>query len=211
VLRSGLRLLISGQSDIEVVAEAGDRASTVQLVSEMQPDIVLLDISMPGGGLKALEEVAAAHRGARVLVLTMHNDPVYIRAALAAGAAGYLAKHVADVELVSSIRAVHRGATVAWAASGADRAWFEAGARSGRSGSAGDILSGRERSVLQLLAQGYTNREIAERLSVSVKSVETYRARLARKLGLKTRAELVRYALETGLLAAGSPAVADQP
>lgn len=200
VLRAGLKLLISSQPDMEVVAEAQDRESTVRLARETTPDVALVDLTMPGGGVGAIEDLAARTPDVRVLVLTMHDDPAYLRTALAAGAAGYVVKKAADTELLSSLRAVYHGATIAYL-SGArtavkDLVTTDATRKRGKRGA----LSERERSVLVFLARGYTNRQIAEELQLSVKSVETYRGRLAKKLGLRHRSDIVSYALGTGLL-----------
>lgn len=200
VLRAGLRLLIGAQPDMELVAEAQDRDSTVRLARETAPDVALVDLTMPGGGMGAIEDLTAQTPGVRVLVLTMHDDPAYLRTALAAGAAGYVVKKAADTELLSSLRAVHHGATIAYLSRARsavkDLAATDAGRRRIRRGA----LSAREREVLVYLARGYTNRQIGEELALSTKSVETYRGRLARKLGLRTRADIVSYALGTGLL-----------
>jgi DNA-binding NarL/FixJ family response regulator len=156
---------------------------------------------MPGGGLKALEVVRRECPDTRVLVLTMHDDPAYLRSALAAGAAGYVVKRVADRELLSSVRAVYRGATIAFLGGSARdvHAVRVAEALPG-AGAKRPALSHREQEVLALLARGYTNRQIAERFQRSVKSIETYRSRLSRKLSLKNRADIVRYAIAAGLL-----------
>ncbi len=205
VLRAGLMLLVNGEPDMEVVGQAADADGAVQLAKDTQPDVAVIDLSMPGGGLTALEALAAHCPNTRVLVLTMHDDPAYLRSALAAGAAGYVVKKVADTELLSSVRAVHHGATIAYLSAG-HRAQQAAGIsesgpgrRPGRGG-----LSDREREVLGRLALGHTNREIAVQLGLSVKSVETYRGRLTKKLGLRNRAEIVSYALAMGLLASDS-------
>jgi DNA-binding NarL/FixJ family response regulator len=162
--------------------------------------VALVDISMPGsGGIKAIERIRQAVPATRVLVLTMHDVPAYLRAALAAGASGYVVKRAADSDLLAAIREVHRGRTVldpelaACVVQGGLR-------RRGTSGpSPTTPLSQREQEVLELVAQGYTNQQIADHLGLSVKTVETYRARLVEKLGLQSRAELVRYALDSGL------------
>lgn len=201
VLRAGLKLLVNAEPDMEVVAEAADADETLRMARESNPDVAVIDLSMPGGGLRAVEALPSQCPATRVLVLTMHDDPAYLRSALAAGAAGYVVKKVADKELLSSVRAVHHGATIAFLSNpiGARRGVGAAGGpEAGRTHSA--TLSPREREVLVLLARGYTNRQISSQLGVGVKSVETYRSRLLRKLGLKHRADVVRYALATGLL-----------
>lgn len=202
LLRTGLSMLLNAQPDIEVVAEAADVSDAVDRTRQVNPDIVLLDISMPGPGLApGIEQLLAAHDRARVIVLTMHDDSAYMRAALHAGAAGYVVKKAADSELIGAIRAVHGGRTFV--------DLTRAGTLTGRTGVATDEgeaslarpLSGRERDVVRLLSEGHTNKSIAERLGVSVKTIETYRSRLVKKLGLRTRAEFYRFARESGMLA----------
>jgi len=205
ILRSGLRLLISGQPDLQVVGEAGDFAEAIRLARELGPDVVTLDLTMPGGsGLAAMEALRAAAPAARILVLTMHEDPAYVRSALAAGASGYLAKSAADSALIAAIRSVARGRIFVEVR---DREAKESLAAPGRVASEAPApiatLSAREREVLVLLAEGHTNRAVAERLALSIKTVESYRARLMQKLGLGSRAELTRLAIDLGLI--GSP------
>jgi DNA-binding NarL/FixJ family response regulator len=203
VLRTGLRMLINAQPDMEVVAEASNGEDAARLAREVRPDIVLMDITMPGaGGIEATIRIRRESPAVRVLALTMHDDAAYLRSILAAGAAGYVVKRAADAELLSAIRTTYRGETYL-APSLAGAMVQEVLGRKPRKGSAevpGDTLSEREREVLRLVAQGHTNEEIADRLFISAKTVATYRARLMEKLGLKTRADLVRYALAIGLL-----------
>lgn len=201
VLRSGLRMLLDAQRDVEVAGEANDGSEAPRRARELQPDVVLLDLSMPGPPSgEVIREVLRACPTTRVLILTMHDDPAYLSSALAAGAAGYVVKKVADDELLSAIRAVHAGRTFVDMTRS-----FSSSARPVPDPSArkrpllGD-LSRREHDVLRLLAQGNANREIADRIGVSVKTVETYRARLRRKLGLKGRSELYRFAVESGII-----------
>jgi two-component system response regulator NreC len=194
VVRHGLRLVIDAEPDLEVVGEAPTAADAVRQVAEARPDVLLLDISMPGGGgIGALQQVRGASPTTRVLMLTMHDDPEYVRVALASGAAGFVLKNSAPRELLLAIRTVHQGRNyVDPTLAGVERR--------GAPESLLQRLSPREIEVLRQLALGYTNEEIANRLTVSVKSVQTYRARLSEKLGLSDDAELVRYALENGLL-----------
>ena len=203
VLRAGLRVLINGQPDMEVVGEASTGEEAVGLALAAKPDVVLLDLTMPGaGGIEATRRIVHDCPPARVLILTMHDDVAYLRSVLAAGASSYVLKRSADTELLSAIRITHRGGTYL-EPSLAGAVVQDALGRRARHGdaSARNALSDREREVLCLVAQGHTNQEIAKRLSLSVKTVETYRARLMTKLGLRTRADLVRYALAVGLLA----------
>jgi DNA-binding NarL/FixJ family response regulator len=176
----------------------------VRKATALRPDIALVDISMPGGGgIKAIERIRHAVPATRVLVLTMHDVPAYLRASLAAGASGYVVKRSADSDLLAAIRDVHRGRTVldpSLSARVAHGSLRRRGAATTATSTA--LLSQREREVLELVAQGFTNQQIADHLGLSVKTVETYRARLVEKLGLQSRAELVRYALDSGLFGA---------
>ncbi|HEY7161174.1 MAG TPA: response regulator transcription factor [Acidobacteriota bacterium] len=197
LFRSGLRLLIGERSDMEVVGEASDGDEALIMTKTCSPDVVLMDISMPGtGGIQATEKIRENFQNTKVVILTMHEDPVYVRSALAAGATGYIVKKAADSELISAIRAVYRGRTFI-DSSQAEETIFPANAK--RKHAHGQ-LSEREYQVLKLLARGYTHQQIAEEIVISIKSVETYRSRLTRKLELHTRADLIRYALEMGLL-----------
>jgi two-component system response regulator NreC len=204
ILRAGLRMLVSSGADMEVVAEAGDAAMASAEAARTQPDVAVLDLDMPGGGIGAIPKIHEVSPATRVLVLTIHDDLAYLRAALAAGGVGYLVKTAADTDLLNAVRTVRQGRTyidVALRDSGEPQAATRA--------DDGVVhpsvpLSERELQVLELVALGYTHREIAEQVQLSIKTVETYRARVAEKLALRTRAELVRYALETGILAPGS-------
>jgi two-component system response regulator NreC len=200
VLRAGLRMLLNAQSDIDVVGEAEDGADVTRQVRELRPDVVLLDLSMPGPRSgNVIRRVLRACAKTRVLILTMHDDAAYMRSALAAGAAGYLIKKAADTELLSAIRAVHAGRTFV------DLTQTPGLISRARPGEVGQWqppknLSQRERDVLRLVAQGNSNQQIADKIRLSVKTVETYRTRLSKKLRLKGRAELYRFAAESGLL-----------
>jgi len=200
VFRAGLRLLLNGQPDMEVVAEAGDGRDAIRKTAEAKPDVVLFDLTMPRtNAMDTIRHVARTRSKPKVVVLTMHEHPAYVHSAVAAGAAGYVVKRAADTELLSTIRAAGRagrGTTlpIPVLATGAEVA---RPARAGRGGRA--LLSPREDQVLRFLAQGYSNRQIATRLKLSVKTVETFRARVSKKLRLRGRAALVRYALRTGL------------
>ena len=202
MMRAGLRMLIDAQLDMAVVGEAGDGREAIEQAKSLHPDLVLLDLSMPGlGGIPAIELLRKEAPGARVLVLTMHEDSEYLRQALEAGASGYLVKRAADTELLAAIRAVRRDEVYVHSSltSTLLEMTFEKGQKGERTDGVTD-LSKREIEVLRLLALGYTNRQIAGKLFLSVKTIETYRARITEKLQLPTRAELVRYAIKHGLL-----------
>jgi two-component system response regulator NreC len=198
VLRSGLRLLLNTQEDMLVVGEATDGQQALAAVREHSPDLLLLDISMPKtDGLQILNQVKRAHPNVRVLILTMHEEEGYLRRALEAGAAGYCPKSAADAELISAIRAVMRGNVYIHPSH--TRVLLDKMISPAREAAAPSAeLSERECQVLKLIALGHTNQDIAAQLSLSVKTVETYRARGMEKLGLTSRAALVRYAIQQG-------------
>jgi two-component system response regulator NreC len=203
ILRAGLRMLVNAQPDMEVVSEAPDGEKAVESARETRPDVALLDLTMPRvGGMKALEKMARDCRETRVLVLTMHNDPAYLRSALAAGASGYLLKRAVDAELIAAIRAVHRGGIFVDPRLANILVQDVLAKRSTKAGSTrpANILSHRELQVLGLVARGYTSAEIAKQVFVSVKTIETYRSRFAEKLGLQSRRDVVRFAVQMGLL-----------
>ena len=203
VLRAGLRMLIDAQADMKVVGEAADGAETVSQARALDSDVVLLDLSMPGPrGTVTIERLVRLDPSPRILVLTMHDDPSYLRSALQAGASGYIVKKAADVELLTAIRVVHRGGTfVNLTRPGEAELGHEVRVpRDSPAAGQPKPLSRREAEVLRLLAQGHTNQEAADRLAVSIKTIETHRKRLGDKLGLKSRAELFRFAVESGLL-----------
>lgn len=199
LFRAGLRLLIGNQPGMSVVAEA---ESCPAARDEAQPDladVLVLDLTMPGGGSLALiQDLLAQNVVARVLVLTMHDDPAYVRAALAAGATGYVVKTVGEVELLDAIRSVHSG-RVFLDLDDQDKTSAVFSQLLGRSGLAETSpLSDREQQVLELLGQGFTNQAVAEKLELSPKTVATYRARIADKLGLKSTVDFVKFAAEVG-------------
>jgi two-component system response regulator NreC len=200
-------MLVDAQADMEVVSEAPDGEQAIQTALQTKPDVALLDITMPRvGGLKALQEMARDCRETRVLVLTMHDDPAYLRSALAAGASGYLLKRAVDSELIAAIRAVHRGGIFVdpRLASILVQDVLEKKSEKARSARPVNILSKRELQVLRLVARGYTSAAIAKQIFVGVKTIETYRSRIAEKLGLRTRSDVVRFAVQAGLLTAES-------
>lgn len=200
VLRSGLRLLLETQPDFRVVGEAGSGLETLDLAEKLQPDLILLDLSLPQlGGLEALPLLRKAAPETRILILTMHEDVHYLRAALKNGAMGYVLKKAADAELISAIRAVLRGEV--YVHPSLTRALLEDMLPPADTPvDAWERLSEREQEVLRLVALGYTSAEIAAQLNLSPKTIETYRARGMEKLGLPNRAALVRYALRKGLI-----------
>ena len=198
VVRSGLRLLLDGQKDFEVVAEAADARGAIFELRAHKPDIVLLDVVMPGrSGIDAIPDLLKESPETGVLVLSMQDDPAYVREAFAAGAKGYVLKEAADSEVAEAVREVADGKQYVHPALGARLVAAEA---EERARAEEDPLSEREREVLRLLALGHTNQEIAQALFLSVRTVETHRAHIMQKLRISTRAELVRYALAAGLL-----------
>jgi DNA-binding NarL/FixJ family response regulator len=198
VVRAGLRLLLEREEGIVPLAEAATAQEAVDRTARLHPDIVLMDVTMPdGSGIDAIPRLIESSPNTKVLVLSMHDDPRYVQDAFAAGARGYVLKEAADTELVSAIREIAAGETYLTPALGARLVTAE---RRLRAEAEADPLSDREHEVLRLLALGYTNHEIAGQLSISVRTAETHRAHIMRKLHLGTRAELVRYALEHGLL-----------
>ncbi|MCP3974261.1 MAG: response regulator transcription factor [bacterium] len=209
VLRAGLRALLEAEPDIEVVGEAQDGVDCVGRAVELEPDVILLDINMPHcNGLEALAQITELCPATKVLVLTMLDDAVYLRQVLASGGSGYVLKQAAGDELLTAIRTVQDGGVflhphhaVVLAGEGSDpdptRDEFGIG---GEKRDRLHSLSERESEVFRLVALGHSNSEIAELMFLSVKTIETYKSRLMRKLGLGTRAELVRFALEVGIL-----------
>jgi len=198
VVRSGLRMLLDSEDGLETVAEAGTARDAIFEVRKHKPDVVLMDVVLPDrSGIETTPDVLKEAPEARVLVLSMEDDPRYVREAFAAGASGYVLKEAADSELVAALKQVAAGEPYVHPALGARMAVAEAEAAARAEE---DPLSDREREVLRLLALGHTNQEIAKTLFISVRTAETHRAHIMRKLRLTTRAELVRYALAQGLL-----------
>jgi two-component system response regulator NreC len=196
VVRSGLKTLLDAEPGFEVTGEARDLRSTMTFVRAQRPDVLVLDLNMHDEpSLPAIPDLLAASPKTAIVVLTMQNDPAFAREALRAGALGYVLKECANAELVSAIRAATEGRTYLQPQLGAQLA-----AEPLKSGDGNDTLSERETEVLQLIALGHTNTEIAEQLYLSVRTVESHRAHIQQKLCLSTRAELVRYALEHDLL-----------
>jgi DNA-binding NarL/FixJ family response regulator len=201
VVREGLKALVNAQPGMEVVAEAADGPTAVRLVAEHDPDVVVVDVSMPGlNGAEVTSRLREARPGRHVLALTVHEDKGYLRLLLEAGAAGYVLKRAAADELIQAIRAVAGGGTyLDPALAGAVVGDF---VRTPAGGVAAAVeLSDREAEVVRLIAQGYSNKEIAARIGLSVKTVETYKARSLEKLDLRSRVDIVRYATQRGWLA----------
>jgi two-component system response regulator NreC len=208
VVRAGLRTLLGAQDDILVIGEAQDGESAVADALELKPDVVIMDITMDNmNGMEATREIVRQLPQTRVLVLTMHENEEYLRQMLEAGATGYVLKQAIDTELVVAIRAVHRGEVFLY--SSFTRVLLtdlvQKEDHDDRPADQDSLarLSRREKEVLRLVALGYTNRQIADQIFLSIKTVETYRARVMEKLNLKSRSALVRYALSKGLLADG--------
>jgi two-component system, NarL family, response regulator NreC len=199
VVRAGLRLLLDAEEDIETVGEAGDARQAVFEVRSSKPDVILMDVGLGSGksGIEAAPEVLHEAPSAKVLMLSMQDDPRYVREAFAAGASGYVLKEAADSELVTAVRQVAAGTRYVDPVLGARIA---AGDAEAERAAGEDPLSEREREVLRLLALGHTNQEIAKTLFISVRTAETHRAHIMQKLRISTRAELVRYAIAQGLL-----------
>jgi two-component system response regulator NreC len=198
VVRAGLRLLVDAEDDLEAVGEAGNARDAVFQARALEPDVILMDVVMPDqSGIDVLPTLLHERPETKVLVLSMQDDPQYVRQAFAAGALGYVLKEAADTEVVSAIRAVAGGTSYVHPSLGARLVAADvADARRADE----DPLSDREREVLRLLALGHTNQEIAKQLYISVRTAETHRAHIMQKLRLSSRAELVRYALDQGLL-----------
>jgi two-component system response regulator NreC len=205
VLRAGLSMLLNAEEDMRVVGEAPTVTQAVEQLAEQQPDVVLVDISMPEiNGLDGLKWMKEKAPGSKFLILTMHNEEGYLRLALSSGASGYVLKQAANNELLSAIRVVSQGGTYLHPSHRSILFKNEAGKSASDAGSQ-DVadynrLSPREKEILRLLAMGYTNRQAAEELFLSEKTIETYKSRLMAKLGFHSRTELVRYALRLGLV-----------
>ena len=203
VVRAGLRMLLSAEPDMEVVGEAVDGKTAVERALELRPDVVVMDLTMGDmDGLAATQEIVDHLPRTKVVVLTMHSDEEYLRQALNAGATGYVLKEAVDTEIAVAIRVVQRGEVFLYPSF--TRVLLEDLIQAEETDDSSEqngyeLLSDREKEVLRLVALGDTNREIAERLFLSVRTVETYRARLMEKLNLKSRGELVRYALRKGI------------
>jgi two-component system response regulator NreC len=193
VVRSALRMLLDAESDLEVVAEAGDVQAAVRYVLGHKPSVLILDLNMPGEpSLKAIPKIREASPKTEIVVLTMQDEPEFARTAMQAGVLGYVLKEAADAELVKAVRLAAVGETYLQPRLGARLAAEPDGPPDG--------LTEREVEVLRLIALGHTNTEIAEQLYLSVRTIESHRAHIQQKLGRTTRSQLVRYALDRGLL-----------
>ena len=203
VLRAGLRALLDTEVDLQVIGEAGTGEEAIERVRQLRPDVVVMDLSMPGiGGLEATRRIAALQQGTRVLVLTVHAEEEYLLPVLEAGGSGYVTKTSADEDLVRAIRTVALDEVFLYPSAAKLLLQGYKAAEAGEEPSPLDVLSDREREVLGLTAEGFSSSEIGKKLFISPKTVDTYRARIMQKLGLNHLSELVRFALRTGLLRA---------
>jgi two-component system response regulator NreC len=202
VLREGIRSLLEDQPDMQVVGEAEDGRAVVQLAAELQPDVILMDIAMPRlNGLEATRQIKKRFPEVKVLILTVHSDEEYIRQILRAGASGYLVKQAAPNELISAIEAIQRGESyLSPSVSKKVVQEYVQHAAGSTEEDSHERLTDREREVLQLIAEGNSTRDIAELLHMSVKTAETHRARLMRKLDIHSTAELTQYAIRKGVI-----------
>ena len=208
MVRDGLRLLIDGQRDMRVVGEAGNGKEALQQARDLKPDVVVMDLSMPEmNGLQATERITAERPGIKVVALTVHEDASYLIQLCKAGAAGYVLKRSAGDELIHAIRTVAAGGLHFDTTLASKALTGRRGAAPGKAGSPAGDLSEREKEVLILLAWGYSNKEIAGSLGLSGKTVETYRVRISEKLGLRSRTQMVQYALRQGWLNEACPFV----
>jgi len=200
IVRAGIKLLLERQDGMDVVAEAGDGVEAVALALQTRPDLSILDVGMPRmTGLQAAREIRAQLPEARVLMLSMHDDEHYLFEALKAGASGYVLKREADQDLVGAVHAVARGE--AFLTNAAERSIIRQWMADGAAGPAVP-LTPREEEVVKLIAEAYTNAQIAAFLHLSEKTIESHRANVLRKLGMRDRVELVRYAIRRGLIEA---------
>jgi len=201
IVRAGLRALLDSQPDMEVVAEAPDGPTAVDLARAENPTLVITDLSMPGGGMETIREITSLPNQVRVLVLTVHAEERYLLPVLEAGGSGYVRKSSAHTDLLDAVRTVARGEVfLDPAATKTLLRGYLGRVRTGDEIDLVEVLSDRERDVVKLTAEGYTAQQAADQMALSPKTVETYRHRAMQKLGLTNRAELVRYALRAGLI-----------
>ncbi len=198
VVREGFRMVLETQPDFQVIGEARDGLEAIKVVEQLKPDVLVVDLMMPG--VNGMEVIRQVRKLTRVVVLTMHDQEAYVVEALRNGALGYVLKDATTIELVESIRQVAIGKCyLCEPFSMYQQELFEQ-AHNNESGDPFDTLTGREREILQLVGQGYSNQEAGELLQISSRTVEVHRARLMRKLGIKSQTELIRYAIERGLV-----------
>ena len=203
IVREGLKLLVNSQPDMEVVGEAADGELALRAAKELAPDVLVVDLSMPlMSGHEVTERVRRAYPAVKVLALTVHEERVYLTQLLRAGASGYVLKRAAPSELVRAVRAVAAGGTYIDPSIAGAVVEGYLGGTAEPSQASPDSLSDREREVLVRIARGYSNKEIAAELGLSIKTVETYKGRMTEKLGLKSRVDIVRYAASHGWLSA---------
>lgn len=202
ILRAGLKMMLNAQPDMEVVGEAQDGRQAIQEAQRLQPDIILMDITMPDmNGIEATKQIKKVLPDVKVLVLTMHEHDEYIFQALRAGASGYMLKEAADTELISALHVILSGQFyLSPAAQSVMVGDYLQRSRTGDEKDSYSSLTEREREILKLVAEGFTNNQIAERLVISPKTVDTHRTHIMDKLNLHSRAELVKYAMRRGLL-----------
>ena len=199
MVREGLHLLLDATPDIEVVGEAKDGHEAIARVREFQPDVILMDVTMPGmGGVEATRNIVEMGSGARILGLTVHEDREYFFRMLAAGASGYILKGATSAELMEAIRSVHAGGTYLTPVIAGQLVSEYARYREKATESGDDGLTAREAQVLRSIAEGLTNQQVADRLHLSVHTIQTHRANIMRKLELENRHQLMRYALRKG-------------
>jgi two-component system response regulator NreC len=202
IVREGVRMILASERDLEVVGEASSGEQALELIETLKPDVVVMDISMPGiGGIEATEKIKQRHPGINVLALTMHEDENYVFRLLRAGASGYVLKRAAATDLVTAVRATSRGEAFLYPSVARNViADYLRRVEAGEEKERYDGLTVREREILTLIAQGSSNQEIAKQLYISIKTVQTHRAHILEKLGLHDRTELVRYAIRKGLI-----------
>ena len=202
VFRAGLKTLFAAEPDMDVVAEVANGDEAYQLAADLEPDVLVIDLSMPGlNGAQATCRVRREHPGVNVMVLTVHEEREYLAQLLSTGACGYVLKRAAPQEIVRAVRAVASGGTYIDASvAGALAEDYLKKRQRRRSTASGALVSDRERQVLARVARGFSNKQIAAQLELSIKTVETYKARVVQKLGLQTRVDIVRYAMGEGWL-----------
>jgi two-component system response regulator NreC len=196
IVRQGLKLILSAQPDLEVIGEAANGREALDLVQKLKPDVVLMDVAMPEmNGIEATRRMVEVNSRVKILVLSMHKEAVYVREILKAGARGYILKDAIDSELLNAVRSVARGdGYISPAVSGALLSDYRKDVID-----PADLLTKREREVLQLIAEGQTNKEVATRLNLSVYTVDSHRGKIMEKLNLHSTGELVRFAIKNGL------------